>query len=272
MKKMILCIALLLIYIFLPAELKAEGITYDEIKFFETGDEYPDKDDRYYQSEFQQSATRYIACELNIYNNLYDDHDKTYKLEYKYYSPDGSLFGEISDNLEIKSEWYTAWYVNSWGWSETGNWEGGEYSVKIYINDQFFGQGNFKIFNDESMLFYTSTDFFAGGYNAPAPEYRKYKTTFLNNETCYIWTEIRFDNNCYLLEDQLVKFKLAFYYPDSSFMGNSEFEYFIPSDWESGSVWNGYGWDEPGNWTTGTYRVVIFFGTEEVGQSNFNIY
>jgi hypothetical protein len=46
----------------------------------------------------------------------------------------------------------------------------------------------------------------------------------------------------------------------------------ILAEWEYADIWSGWGFDEPGNWPVGTYRVEIWFGKAKVGEGTFTIY
>jgi hypothetical protein len=63
-----------------------------------------------------------------------------------------------------------------------------------------------------------------------------------------------------------------YYYPDGTLFGEAKVNVDIPSDWENADLWTGWGWDEPGKWTIGTYRLEILFGNTKVGEGRFTIY
>ncbi len=115
------------------------------IRFFESGDNVSGIEAREYTQIFEQNKTRYIYCEVKIMNLLYRQNSHTHRLAWKYYKPDGTLWGKIEADFTILSEWYTAWHQRGCGWSTPGNWESGKYLVKIYSDDDFIGEDTFTI-------------------------------------------------------------------------------------------------------------------------------
>jgi len=270
MKKLYFSVFIVLIFSF-SAAITVEGLTFDYIQFFEMGEDSIEKPNRIYTDSFNISESRYIACELNVINEYYDMYDKQYKIVYKYYYPDGELFGEIDDNVNFLSDWSTAWYHNSWGFSEPGNWEGGEYTVKVYIDGSYFGEDKFKMINDEHFLDFTEIVFYEAGYNSIEESSREYKISFPQSEARYIWYEIRFDNYFYDIEGQQIEFNVKYFNTDNTLMGETPFDEYIPLDWYDGWVSFGYGYDEAGNWEKGRHKVEVYIGSEKVAESYFTI-
>jgi tetratricopeptide (TPR) repeat protein len=73
-----------------------------------------------------------------------------YKLLVRYYKPDGSLMGEIEDQIVTKPEWETFWHTRGWGWEKSGNWPLGVYCVEVLIDYEHRITGEFTIFEDQA--------------------------------------------------------------------------------------------------------------------------
>jgi hypothetical protein len=119
----------------------------EELNFFEAGYNLPDREDYRYKTYFDKYDSRYIYTEIVVRNNLYEIRTQTHELEFEYYNPDGSLRGRIKADYTIDKDWKTSWISRGWGWDERGNWPVGTYTVEVYSDDKFIGDGQFTIYD-----------------------------------------------------------------------------------------------------------------------------
>ncbi len=119
-------------------------IELDEILFFESGNDVPDKKDRKYINHFKPE-TQYINVELNIKNLNYKKEDKEYKITFIWNYLNGDEFGRSEATFNVKSEWSTAYINRGWGFTDKGNWRLGRYTAKILINDSLLAEKDFFI-------------------------------------------------------------------------------------------------------------------------------
>jgi len=145
MKKLLAIAAVLFLMALVPNFVSASQLTFTEMKFFEKGSGDVDYSQRVYTTRFAKSSTRYVACEVNFYNPLYRVRDQNVTLVLRYYKSDGSLFGESNSNSTIKSEWNHPWISRGLGWAEPGNWSIGTYTVKVFVDGNYFAQGSFTV-------------------------------------------------------------------------------------------------------------------------------
>jgi hypothetical protein len=248
-----------------------------DIRFFESGYDTVPMDQRGYYTSFSRSSARYIYGEVYVENRLYNREDNPVKLDYKYYSPDGSLFGETSyeHTIPYTDEWYYIW--QGWGWSDAGNWEPGRYRLEVWYAGKKVGENYFDITGDGTDYYsggeqnYTLLDinFFEAGEDVPDDHI--FNTVFSKNSARYIYTEVGLDNHLWNVRDNPVNFTLKYYHPDGSEFGVVDVPYTIPMSWEIGEIWDGWGWAEAGWWDAGRYRVEVWNGASKLGENYFEI-
>jgi hypothetical protein len=185
---------------------------------------------------------------------------------------DGSLFHETNASVTFNSDWSTMYYPQGVGWVDPGKWVGDMYTAKVFVNGYFMGEKDLILYNDFPQVQLQGVEFFEGSYPPPPQSSRTYATSFPQNAVRRIYFEISLYNDYYLEENQHIKFDGKYYYPDGTYMGNTDFFYKIPEENDYYNVWSGFGWSDPGNWQTGTYRFELFIGNKLVSENNFTIY
>jgi hypothetical protein len=115
------------------------------IRFYEGPTTNVPKDDRRFASEFARESARYIWCQVDMANDLWQDRDRLYTFGWQYLDPDGTLRGELSLPFTVRKEWQTAWVSHSWGWDAPGHWPPGTYRVIVLVDGRPWGEGAFSI-------------------------------------------------------------------------------------------------------------------------------
>lgn len=281
MKRILTMLCLIFI---LPAPLFAQDFTFKTMRFFEGGFNVPEESQRTYTGQFPKSTTRYVWCQIDVENRLYNVREQTHKVIWRYYNSDGTLRGEIDGDFQIKPEWYTAWIPRGWGADQPDSWPVGTYRAEIWIDGKKMAQDSFTVYDDRTstrpptaseekiFLQFESVKFFEGGFTAPPDSQREYKTQFPKSATRYVFFSVGAKNLLYRNRLQKPLVVGRYYNPDGSFRGEGKVNVDIPPDWEKTDLWGGWGWDNSGNWPVGTYRVEILFGNTKVGEGTFSIY
>jgi hypothetical protein len=96
--------------------------------------------------QFPKSTTRYVWCQIDVENLLYNVGEQDHKIIWKFYNPDGTLRGETKADFQIKREWYTAWIPSGWGWVQPGNWPVGTYRTEVWIDGKKSGEDIFTVY------------------------------------------------------------------------------------------------------------------------------
>ena len=127
--------------------LAQNNISFQEIRFFESGVDAPPLSDRVYTTYFTTSESRYIYYELHVKNNLYNIRSNQVSIIAKYYKPDGTLMGEPVLNYTIPPEWDVAYLWHGWGWNNAGNWTPGTYRIVIYMDNVKITEALFSVYD-----------------------------------------------------------------------------------------------------------------------------
>ncbi len=256
-------------------------LQFKSVQFFESPFNAAPQSDRQYQTRFPASTTRYVFFSALGKNLLYRNRAHRPLVRGRYYKPDGSFMGEAKVEVEVPSDWESADLWNGWGWDQPGRWTPGNYRVEIWYGDSKVGEGNFTIYDDRTpttssgekvYLEFESVRFYEGGSTDVPDSQRVYKNDFARGSSRYIYFQVYAKNLLYRNRSQRPFVRGRYYYPDGSFMGEAKVNVEIPSDWDKVDLWNAWGWNEPGNWSLGTFRVDIMFGDTKVAEGRFTVY
>ncbi|MEW6670286.1 MAG: hypothetical protein AB1427_01200 [Thermodesulfobacteriota bacterium] len=113
--------------------------------------------------------------------------------------------------------------------------------------------------------------FFESGFTAPEIANRVFNFQFSKNTTRYVFYQVSLENKLWKIRDNPVKVQARYYYPDGRLMGEPVLEYTVPSDWDIAELHHGWGWNDPGNWPQGKYRVELFIGGNKIAMDYFTI-
>jgi hypothetical protein len=260
-------------------------LQFESVKFFEGPFTAPPESQRQYLSRFPKSTTRYIFFNVGAKNLLYRSRTQRPLVIGRFYKPDGSFMGEGKVDVDIPSDWESTDLWSGWGWDEKGNWPIGNYRVDILFGNSKVGEGYFSVYDDltsttaiapppeeKTYLEFESVKFYESGATDVPESERQYKSDFPISKTRYVYFLVYAKNLLYRSRSQKPLVRGKYYYPDGSFMGEAKINVEIPSNWGEADLWSGWGWDEPGNWSLGTYQVEILFGNTKVGEGKFTIY
>ncbi|MFC1580157.1 hypothetical protein ACFL4N_04530 [Thermodesulfobacteriota bacterium] len=126
---------------FIPA-LKA---SVEKLRFFESGYGKVDPSLRMYKKRFSAKNSRYINWEILLKHPM--PNQKTdFKINAKYYRPDGRLYAENNMNTYIDPKWTESQHFSGWGSKNPGTWKEGKYTVEIFVKDQKVAQESFTVY------------------------------------------------------------------------------------------------------------------------------
>jgi hypothetical protein len=121
----------------------------------------------------------------------------------------------------------------------------------------------------------TALRFFESGNDGLPRDQRVYAERFASETSRYINWELNLE---YPAPGRRVDFQITAIYYFSNSAGSWEeffrqtFDTYVEGDWTSS--WHGwsYGYDDPGNWTIGSYRVDTLFAGQVIASEQFEIY
>jgi hypothetical protein len=257
----------------------AQSFRISDIRFFEGAYDAAPLEQRSYYTSFAKSSSRYIHTELYLENKLWGREDVRINLNFRYFKPDGSLFGEIpfEHTIPMAEQWYYFW--QGWGWQDAGYWDAGRYRVEVWYAGRKLAENYFEITGTSTPQYsstgdtFTLTDirFFEAGDEVPDEHNFPYATSFSSSSTRYVYTELTIDNHYWNVQDNPLNFTLKYYKPDGTLFGELPVPYTVPMSWETAEIWHGWGWADPGYWESGQYRVEVWYASRKLGEDRFDI-
>jgi hypothetical protein len=245
----------------------------DYLRFYEGGAEPTEKEDRVYQEEFIQDETRCVYWEAGLsYAPL--DESRHLLLEVTVYQPDGMILGvdQLEEELEAGTDFY--WLSSGFGYSERGLLYPGEYRTEVSVNGKRIFEGEFYIKANHDFLKNVVAEpllLYRGDYDQEPPEgERTYQTEFSRLDTQYIYWEVRLTYP-QLLEKKWVKFQYVFYSPDETVMDTDYYAVELEQHSHQSVHSMGIGYDQPGDWEMGNYRLEVYLNGELIGEKPFVI-
>ena len=112
--------------------------------------------------------------------------------------------------------------------------------------------------------------FYEGGYGGVVFNERMYGSGFPKSSSRYINWEL---DLVHPAPGRRVDFQIeaVYYNPDGSEMGRSTINTFVEGHWLNSQHCQGRGWNEPGNWIPGRYRVDLFISGVKTASGEFGI-
>lgn len=251
------------------------------IKFFEGGDEVPERDSRQYSNTFSAASARYIYCEVELYNPSYGKGDARYEFVYRYYKGKREMFGEARFYFTLQSEWEGAVCPAGYGWPEAGNWTPATYRVEVWIEGEKAGENSFTVTGiDKEVTSNTNPNtfklehikLFESAHKPPDKASRKYIDFFNGPTTRYIHCEILYTNPYYQRMDKTSTLSFRFYRSDGVKVGDHTYDINVPSTWNGVLCSGGWGNDTMGSWSAGSYRVEVFIDNQKIGERSFTVH
>jgi len=131
------------------SDFKSSGAVVTDLRFFESGGNAPPEDEREFATSFSKSSTKYIYYQLSLSHPALP-HRVDINLTARIYKSDGSLYGEMTQNIYILPDWETSWHLQGWGWEIPGNWPIDTYTLKLFDGADEIVSENFSIVDNAS--------------------------------------------------------------------------------------------------------------------------
>lgn len=252
-----------------------------ELNFYEKGEENIPKQQRKYRNRFSKSDTRFIRWELNL---KHPDPGRRidFDINAVWYKPDGSVFAEQTNSTRLEATWKSSWHAQGRGWKVPGNWKPGNYRVDLFVEGKKVASGSFEIFQEKKQpaakgfipslnATVTEVKFYEGGTNGVPYKLRVYSNRFASTQSRFIFWELHLGHPA---SGRRVDFTIetVWYNPDGSVFTRQTKPTFLEPDWKTSWHVYGSGWDTPGNWKLGNYRVDLIVKGKIVASRSFEIY
>ena len=90
----------------------------------------------------------FVGWEVSFENRLYQLEPGQYRVDAEYIGPNGRTLGSVNDFQSVSKGMRTVTFSGRVGNSRGGAFASGTYTVKFYLNGQYFGTKNFEVVTD----------------------------------------------------------------------------------------------------------------------------
>lgn len=258
-------------------DLTGQKYKLNDLKVFGSMDT-SSKNIKKYRKVYGESECRYLFCELSIYNNHFDVDD--WSALVKFVCTDiynGKKVCELEKEVTISKDRNLMYIREGWGTPEPGWWAAGNYIWEVYLNEEHLGITEFYIvkgghiskdynpyFNIKSLrLFESPRDGF------PINQ-RKYLKTFASASTRYLNVEMQLEG--FNFHADLFPLELHFNFYNESGQHKAFMAYFKQVlDKKAMFLDTGYGSDNVGFWSMGSYSLEVSFMDKVIASAAFDV-
>lgn len=250
-------------------------INVGSLLFFEGGIEIPDEEERLYQTKFNIEKTRFVYGQVTLHYPLFKE-SRTVVLEYLYYSPDGQILEKNqSEPLELLAGTSANSHTFRNGVEKFKSWVPGKYRVDILLDGKVIASDSFVIVNskedffnklqvDSVLLFESEFD------DVPEINERVYNTKFMQINTRCIYWEINLSHPKSRKNKPAI-LEYIVYDPYGGILGKDQFEDVLAKKTTFSSFFMGWGFEGPGRWLCGIFRIEIFLNGILINETDFEI-
>lgn len=125
--------------------------------------------------------------------------------------------------------------------------------------------------NDDYRIDVLSLRFYNGGKIGPSATQRQFAKRFAKEQAQYIYFQIEFSNPWKYI-DHTFTLSVRYYDADNKLFGEVEERVETKPEWRTFWHCGGWGWQEPGYWTTGDYRVEVLIDGDYRFNDSFTIF
>lgn len=119
--------------------------TVTSLRFYESGTGGTPLEQRKYARRFSGATTRSVNYEVDL-SYPAPDRRLDCTIVAKYFKPDGSPFGQASQDTYLLTSWTSSAHNYGIGWAEASNWRAGTYAVALSVDGNVIAQGSFTIY------------------------------------------------------------------------------------------------------------------------------
>lgn len=113
--------------------------------------------------------------------------------------------------------------------------------------------------------------FYESGPSGVPKDERHYAGEFRRETARYIGCQVDMQNDLWRERDRPYTFGWKYLNPDGSLRGELSLPFTIRKEWQTAWVSHHWGWDDPGHWPPGAYRVVVVVDGRPLGEGMFDI-
>lgn len=219
-----------------------------------------------YSTSFFNQEISYLGLQL-YYQNAFVG--QKINLTWRIYREKGVAFsGELKTSYTLNNQ--NGSFFHQWGWDKAGHWPVGKYKIEASI-DGISGKhlAYFEIKKgkfDQLATPVLKHKLFTAGSVPPPLEQRKYANVFSKATVAYVYFQVEYQRPW---RNLLTTFDYKIIGPNGNVVANITVPVEIKSDYVVS--WVGYGWEDPGHWSPGTYTYTVSLGRSSPVSGAFTI-
>ena len=256
-------------------------ITQRRMRFFEAGNAPTPVNQRTYLTKLPSTTTRYVKIELSL------DHARPNRVvplpvSCVIFKSGGGVYANVAQNVRIQPDWEGTYYVLDWGSNAPGTWKPGQYRVDCSYGGKLIARDRFEISGDAALTegppdipslgaHVVTVKFFESAASSTLPpSQRIYAERFEAHTARHVNIEI-LTNHAATGRAVEVPMSCTYTRPDGSVLHVTQYNFKIPGTNENTSFATSTGWQNPGNWRPGTYRVSCMHEGRNIASGSFEI-
>ena len=127
-----------------PATTSAE-VRVTSIRYFEAGEEAPAPENRQFALKFERAPTRYVCCQVELDNLLYEKRAHKHTLAAEFYPPGEEWAEPVTWQVDLQPDMPGVWSWARIGAGIPGTLYPGEYKVKVYLDGSKVDERKFTV-------------------------------------------------------------------------------------------------------------------------------
>jgi hypothetical protein len=245
------------------------------MRFFASYVDVPVRAARIYGTRFDSAATRYLNTEIEL-DFPAPGREVDFALLCTYTAPDGKELGPISLRYQVKASWAGAYGHAGWGSRSPGGFLKGSYRVRCSNEGTPVAEGRFEIVSvppefPAMQAKFTGIQFFESPQDMLASADRKYDYSFKASDTRYVGVELSFARPKSVPPGAMAV-ECAISDPDGATLAKLTIPFDPDTDWETFQNARHWGYDRPGQWAKGVYRVACTASGRWIADTAFEIF
>ena len=236
-----------------------------------------------YRQVFDRGEISFIYAEFSFYNKLFDEEDWEAHINLKAFARSSDPYGkheEICDIEVVKSvtrDLNMVYVREGWGMEKPGSfWKEGEFYWEAYIDGVRIGSRTFFVYDAGPVtpranpyLEVSSARLYEGSNTDGGHTNPTYYTEFHDQDTRFIWVELRAKNKFY--KHWKAELIFHFYNDARQLKGRTEELVNISAEQDDIRITSGWGSDHKGTWFADNYTVEIVFMDTLIGVVPFRV-
>ena len=242
------------------------------IRFFESGGELPDRRRRIVTTTFDALTTRYVNLELEL-EYAPAPRRTEFRVECRFDGPDGTPRTPVIQAV-VEKGWTGSFHTAGWGTRQNGAWPAGTYQVACTEEGRNVAAASFEVVKRPPAIpslgaAVTHFKFFESVAERLPVEPRLYGARFDARGARWIKTEFGL---VYPAAPSAATFSVecVYVFPDGS-AHPVRLERRVQPGWTLSVHSAALGWDDPGHWPAGSYKVSCWHNDNQIAAGGFEV-